>query len=138
MPWRTIREKSRSFAIAAIQAQALASARPSPTESRQPPRKAAWYSLDETGIANAGVGGENHYGEKDRWDEIIETNLGGTYHLTQEALPALRASNEPFRPVSTLGFQAFSIFIRRSEPDSSGWQSKLRTHKAGHQKTYAA
>lgn len=38
-------------------------------------------------IANAGLGGENHYGEKDRWYEVIDTNLTGTYQLVQESLP---------------------------------------------------
>ncbi len=42
-------------------------------------------------VANAGVGGENHYGQDDRWDEIIETNLTGCYNLAHEALPYLRA-----------------------------------------------
>jgi NAD(P)-dependent dehydrogenase (short-subunit alcohol dehydrogenase family) len=50
-------------------------------------------------IANAGVGGENRYGELDRWDEIIETNLTGTYRLIQEALPALRNSQNLYRHV---------------------------------------
>ena len=34
-------------------------------------------------IANAGVGGENHYGASDRWHEIVDTNLTGTYQLVQ-------------------------------------------------------
>jgi NAD(P)-dependent dehydrogenase (short-subunit alcohol dehydrogenase family) len=41
-------------------------------------------------IANAGVGGENQYGDQDRWDEILETNLTGTYRLIQECLPGMR------------------------------------------------
>lgn len=41
-------------------------------------------------IANAGVGGENQYGEHDRWDEVINTNLTGTYHTVNLALPFLR------------------------------------------------
>jgi len=45
-------------------------------------------------IANAGIGGENHYGEDDRWHEIIQTNLTGTYQLVNEALPYLRTDNE--------------------------------------------
>ena len=32
-------------------------------------------------IANSGVGGENYWGENDRWDEIISTNLSGTYNF---------------------------------------------------------
>jgi NAD(P)-dependent dehydrogenase (short-subunit alcohol dehydrogenase family) len=46
-------------------------------------------------IANAGVGGENRYGENDRWDEIIQTNLTGTYTLIHEFLPLLRKSTSP-------------------------------------------
>ncbi len=34
-------------------------------------------------IANAGVGGENNFGENDRWNEIIGTNLTGTYYTIQ-------------------------------------------------------
>lgn len=45
-------------------------------------------------IANAGVGGENHYGENDRWDEIIGTNLTGSYNLINESLPLLNAHRE--------------------------------------------
>src|SRR5688500_11729643 len=43
-------------------------------------------------IANAGVGGENEYGDSDRWDEVIGVNLTGTYTLVNEALPALMRS----------------------------------------------
>lgn len=45
-------------------------------------------------IANAGIGGENTYGENDRWHEIIETNLTGCYNLAHEALPYLRAQRD--------------------------------------------
>lgn len=45
-------------------------------------------------VANAGLGGENHYGENDRWDEIISTNLSGTYEFVQAFLPGLLASQE--------------------------------------------
>lgn len=31
-------------------------------------------------VANAGLGGENHFGPEDRWPSIIQTNLSGTYH----------------------------------------------------------
>ena len=41
-------------------------------------------------VANAGIGGENTFGEKDRWREIIETNLTGTYQTEQECLPYLK------------------------------------------------
>ena len=43
-------------------------------------------------IANAGIGGENHYGADDRWNEIISTNLTGTYLTINECLPALKRS----------------------------------------------
>lgn len=43
-------------------------------------------------IANAGIGGENHYGDGDRWDEIIDTNLSGTYHFVNAFMPQLKES----------------------------------------------
>ncbi len=43
-------------------------------------------------IANAGVGGENNFGENDRWNEIINTNLTGTYYTVQYFLDALKRS----------------------------------------------
>jgi len=45
-------------------------------------------------IANAGLGGENHYGPDDRWDDIISTNLGGTYEMVQAFLPMMNATLE--------------------------------------------
>jgi NAD(P)-dependent dehydrogenase (short-subunit alcohol dehydrogenase family) len=47
-------------------------------------------------FANAGVGGENHYGEGDRWDEIISTNLTGTYVTIMECLPYMQARQHTF------------------------------------------
>jgi len=41
-------------------------------------------------MANAGVGGENNFGNDDRWEEIINTNLTGTYLTVQYFLPALK------------------------------------------------
>ena len=41
-------------------------------------------------IANAGVGGPNAPGADDRWDELIETNLSGTYHTARAAQAHLR------------------------------------------------
>lgn len=41
-------------------------------------------------IANAGIGGENQWGEADRWDDIIGTNLTGTYNFVNSFLPNLR------------------------------------------------
>jgi NAD(P)-dependent dehydrogenase (short-subunit alcohol dehydrogenase family) len=41
-------------------------------------------------LANAGIGGENYWGEADRWDDIISTNLTGTYNFVNTFLPLLR------------------------------------------------
>ncbi len=50
-------------------------------------------------IANAGVGGENTFGENDRWNEIIDTNLTGTYLTVQYFLPALLRSTNPYKQI---------------------------------------
>lgn len=50
-------------------------------------------------FANAGIGGENHFGDGDRWGEIIDTNLTGTYNTIMECLPYLRQSTENYRHV---------------------------------------
>ena len=50
-------------------------------------------------FANAGIGGENHYGENDRWHEIISTNLDGTYVTIMELLPYLQKSEQTFRHI---------------------------------------
>jgi NAD(P)-dependent dehydrogenase (short-subunit alcohol dehydrogenase family) len=47
-------------------------------------------------FANAGVGGENHYGENDRWDEIISTNLTGTYVTIMECMPYFLRRKFPY------------------------------------------
>ena len=44
-------------------------------------------------MANAGIGGENNFGEKDRWKKIIDTNLTGTYLTVQYFLAALQKSS---------------------------------------------
>ncbi|MES2275359.1 MAG: SDR family oxidoreductase [Bacteroidota bacterium] len=41
-------------------------------------------------IANAGIGGENQWGDADRWNDIIDTNLTGTYNFVNSFLPNLR------------------------------------------------
>ncbi|PIQ97747.1 MAG: short-chain dehydrogenase [Nitrospinae bacterium CG11_big_fil_rev_8_21_14_0_20_56_8] len=43
-------------------------------------------------VVNSGVGGENRYGPGDRWPEILETNLTGSYNTVQECLPYLKTS----------------------------------------------
>lgn len=56
--------------------------------------------LNISGVfANAGVGGENHYGAEDRWSEIISTNLDGTYITIMQLLPYLKKSTESFRNI---------------------------------------
>ncbi|MBX7151576.1 SDR family oxidoreductase [bacterium] len=50
-------------------------------------------------IANAGVGGKNTFGINDRWDEIISTNLTGTYQFVNSFLPFLRKSPSEFKHV---------------------------------------
>lgn len=40
-------------------------------------------------IANSGIGGENYWGGADRWHDIIETNLTGTYNFVNTFLPFL-------------------------------------------------
>jgi NAD(P)-dependent dehydrogenase (short-subunit alcohol dehydrogenase family) len=40
-------------------------------------------------VANAGAGGPNEGGDGDRWDEIVQTNLYGTYWCARAAEPHL-------------------------------------------------
>jgi NAD(P)-dependent dehydrogenase (short-subunit alcohol dehydrogenase family) len=40
-------------------------------------------------VANAGIGGANEPGEGDRWDDIVQTNLYGTYWCCRAAEPHL-------------------------------------------------
>lgn len=40
-------------------------------------------------VANAGIGGENVPGDGDRWDDIVATNLSGTYWCCRAAEPLL-------------------------------------------------
>jgi NAD(P)-dependent dehydrogenase (short-subunit alcohol dehydrogenase family) len=50
-------------------------------------------------IANAGVGGENNFGDDDRWNEIIGTNLTGTYLTVQYFLEALKRSKNNYKQI---------------------------------------
>ena len=45
------------------------------------------------------MGGENIFGEADRWNEIIDTNLTGTYLTVQYFLPALNRSKNLFKQI---------------------------------------
>ena len=50
-------------------------------------------------IANAGIGGENNFGTADRWNQIIDTNLTGTYLTVQYFLPALKRSTKSYKQI---------------------------------------
>ena len=63
-------------------------------------------------IANAGVGGENEYGENDRWHEIVDTNLTGTYQLVQESLPYFAPKEDGVRHIVIIS----SILARLGVP----------------------
>ena len=41
-------------------------------------------------VANSGIGGENYWGDADRWADIIGTNLTGTYNFVNTFLPLLK------------------------------------------------
>lgn len=57
-------------------------------------------------VANAGIGGENNWGEDDRWNDIISTNLTGTYNFVNTFLPFLSQSEaDP----TTIGFKQVVI-----------------------------
>lgn len=45
-------------------------------------------------IVNAGIGGKNHFGSQDRWNDIINTNLTGAYLTVQTFLPYLKPKDE--------------------------------------------
>jgi NAD(P)-dependent dehydrogenase (short-subunit alcohol dehydrogenase family) len=45
-------------------------------------------------FANAGIGGENTFGKADRWTEILDINLTGTYNTIMLCLPHLVRSQE--------------------------------------------
>jgi NAD(P)-dependent dehydrogenase (short-subunit alcohol dehydrogenase family) len=68
-------------------------------------------------VANAGLGGENHYGEDDRWHKIIATNLTGTYQLVQEALPYFASKEEGFRHIAIIS----SVLARLGVPGYSAY-----------------
>lgn len=68
-------------------------------------------------IANAGIGGENQYGDQDRWREIIETNLTGTYQTIQECLPLIKKDSAPFKKIVIIS----SILARLGVPGYSGY-----------------
>lgn len=46
-------------------------------------------------VANAGIGGPNEDGPADRFDDLVATNLTGTYHTFRAARPHLAPGPEP-------------------------------------------
>ena len=68
-------------------------------------------------VANAGIGGENSYPSDDRWHEIIDTNLTGTYNTIHECLPYLKRSKAPFKKIVILA----SILARLGVPGYSAY-----------------
>ena len=68
-------------------------------------------------IANAGLGGENQYGKQDRWQEVIDTNLTGTYQTIQECLPFIKKSSAPYKKIVILS----SILARLGVPGYSAY-----------------
>jgi NAD(P)-dependent dehydrogenase (short-subunit alcohol dehydrogenase family) len=68
-------------------------------------------------VANAGIGGENNYISGDRWHEIIDTNLTGTYNTIQECIPYLKKNKAPFKKIIILA----SILARLGVPGYSAY-----------------
>ncbi len=50
-------------------------------------------------VANAGIGGENNFGKNDRWQQVIDTNLTGTYLTVQYFLSALKKSKNKYKQI---------------------------------------
>jgi NAD(P)-dependent dehydrogenase (short-subunit alcohol dehydrogenase family) len=68
-------------------------------------------------IANAGIAGENNYCTEDRWGDIIDTNLTGTYNTIQECLPYLKKDAAEYKQVVILS----SILARLGVPGYSAY-----------------
>jgi len=68
-------------------------------------------------VVNAGVGGENHYDKKDRWQEILDTNLSGSYYSIQECLPYLKKNEAEFGKIIIIS----SILARLGVPGYSAY-----------------
>jgi NAD(P)-dependent dehydrogenase (short-subunit alcohol dehydrogenase family) len=58
-------------------------------------RTAARLGAVHAVVANAGSGGPNAPGAADRWDEIVRTNLDGTYHTLRAFEAVLAPGPEP-------------------------------------------
>lgn len=88
-------------------------------------------------FANAGIGGENAYGEDDRWEQIIQTNLSGPYYTIMECLPYLRKSTSAYKNVlitssclSRFGVPNYTAYIA-SKSGVNGLTKALATDLAG-------
>jgi 3-oxoacyl-[acyl-carrier protein] reductase len=68
-------------------------------------------------IANAGIGGKNQYGPADRWHDIIDTNLTGTYQLVQEALLYFAPASEGYRQIVLIS----SLLARLGAPGHTAY-----------------
>jgi NAD(P)-dependent dehydrogenase (short-subunit alcohol dehydrogenase family) len=68
-------------------------------------------------IANAGIGGENQFGDQDRWDEVIGTNLTGTYQTIQACIPLIKKDRAPFKKIIVIS----SILARLGVPGYSAY-----------------
>lgn len=66
-------------------------------------------------IANSGIGGENYWGEDDRWDDILTTNLTGTYNFVNTFLPQLMGGAEKHIIITS------SVLARLGVPNYSAY-----------------
>lgn len=68
-------------------------------------------------VVNAGVGGENHYGAEDAWQEIIDINLTGSYNTVSECLPLLKKEPDAYKRIVFMS----SILARLGVPGYSAY-----------------
>ncbi len=68
-------------------------------------------------IANAGIGGANHFGPDDRWNEIMATNLSGTYHFVNTFLPFLKKNEGGYGHILLMS----SVLARLGVPGYSAY-----------------
>ena len=68
-------------------------------------------------VANAGKGGENRYGANDPWQEIVDTNLSGSYYTIQECLPFLKKESGDYKKIVIIS----SILARLGVPGYSAY-----------------
>lgn len=68
-------------------------------------------------VVNAGIGGENRYGNGDRWQEVIDINLTGSYNTVNECLPYLRKDECEYKKIVFIS----SILARLGVPGYSAY-----------------